>query len=328
MERKLSEHLHNNPLASIGMLVYNGERYIRHALDSLLAQDYENFELIISDNASTDRTQEICLEYAARDKRIQYYRNRTNMGVRWNVNRVFKLSSGEYFMWAAHDDYRDPRYIRLCLEAFGISKDIVLVGAQCDSIDPETGKLIFTDEGLSTIGLGVSERFKRYRLTLHGGRYVGGIFFGVYRRTALREVMPMKKVGMHLLDQLLLAEMCFQGEFVTIPERLIVKRSGGLSRMADSLSNLARALGIDDRLSIIHKGYLLFKRTYLEREVALQRTIFQSSKLTLPEKIEIACWSLSHTSRFVIRRVLSLGYQALAASTRRLAIRMRKLWRS
>ena len=68
------------PLVSIGMLVYNGEMHIRQALDSLLAQEYENFELIISDNASTDRTQDICLEYAARDERIRYYRNETNMG--------------------------------------------------------------------------------------------------------------------------------------------------------------------------------------------------------------------------------------------------------
>ncbi|MEM4134638.1 MAG: glycosyltransferase, partial [Candidatus Micrarchaeia archaeon] len=80
-----------NPLVSIGMPVYNGERFIRQALDSLLAQDYENFELIISDNASEDKTPEICLEYAARDKRIRYYRNEKNMGAAWNFKRVFDL---------------------------------------------------------------------------------------------------------------------------------------------------------------------------------------------------------------------------------------------
>lgn len=98
-------------LVSIGMPVYNGERYIVEALDSLLAQDYENFELIISDNASTDRTQGICLEYTSRDKRIRYYRNETNMGALWNFNRVFELSSGEYFMWASHDDLWRPHFI-------------------------------------------------------------------------------------------------------------------------------------------------------------------------------------------------------------------------
>lgn len=68
------------PLISIGLPVYNGERHIRQALDSLLAQNYGDFELIISDNASTDETQQICLEYAARDERIRYYRNERDMG--------------------------------------------------------------------------------------------------------------------------------------------------------------------------------------------------------------------------------------------------------
>ena len=79
----------NKPLVSIGMPVYNSEQHIRQALDSVLAQDYEHFELIISDNASTDRTREVCLEYAARDKRIRYYQNERNMGIAWNQNRVF-----------------------------------------------------------------------------------------------------------------------------------------------------------------------------------------------------------------------------------------------
>jgi len=302
----------NNPLVSIGMFVYNGERYIRQALDSLLAQDYKNFELIISDNASTDRTREICLEYAARDKRIRYYRNKKNMGARWNASRVFKLSSGEYFMWAAHDDCWNPSYIRSCLEAFKISKDIVLVGTYCDNIDPETGKLIFIDEGLSTIGLSYRERFKRYMRTLHGGRHVGGIFYGLHKRRALSKVMPMKEVGGG--DHLVMVEMCFQGEFLTIPKRLIVKRRVGISA---SLGNIVRFLGIDDSLPIIQKGYLLLKGTYLEREVALQKILFQSDKLTLPEKMELSCWSLGHTSGVVIRRVLSLGYQTLATSVKR-----------
>lgn len=302
----------NNPLVSIGLFVFNGERYIRQALDSLLAQDYKNFELIISDNASTDRTQEICLEYAARDKRIRYYRNQKNRGAHWNASRVFKLSSGEYFMWAAHDDYWDPRYIRSCLEAFRKSKGIVLVGAYCDNIDPETGESTFTDEGLSTTGLGYPERFKRYMRTLHGGRHVGGIFYGVFKRSALRRVMPMKKVGAS--DHLVMVEMCFQGEFLTVPERLMVKRWAGISA---SLGNIVRFLGIDDSLPVMQKGYLLLKGTYLEREIALQRILFQSDKLSLLEKIGLAAWSLGHTSCVVIRRALGLGYQMLTASVKR-----------
>jgi glycosyltransferase involved in cell wall biosynthesis len=305
----------NKPLVSIGMAVYNGERYIRQALDSLLAQDYKNFELIISDNASTDKTREICLEYEAKDKRVRYYRNQTNIGALRNFDRVFELSSGGYFMWACHDDYWKPCYLSSCLEAFNISEAIVLTGTECESIDPETGKLIFIDEGLSTVGLRPGKRFMRYKSTLHGGRYVGGIFYGVYKRSALLKIMPMKKVVAS--DHLIIAEMCFHGEFVTVPKRFMVKRVGGVSA---SLESIARAYGMSNQL--------LVKGTYLTREAMLQRIIFQTDELKLPEKIWLVSWSFSHTSQVVIRRLVGLGYQALAASVKRLAIRVRELWRS
>ena len=99
------------PLVSIGMPVYNGSDFLPHALESLLSQDYENFELIISDNNSTDSTQKICLDYMAKDKRIRYVRNETNVGAIENFNRVFEMSQAEYFMWHAHDDLREPNYI-------------------------------------------------------------------------------------------------------------------------------------------------------------------------------------------------------------------------
>ncbi|MEM7757352.1 MAG: glycosyltransferase family 2 protein [Cyanobacteria bacterium P01_A01_bin.40] len=79
----------NNPLISIGMPVYNGANFIREAFDSILSQTYENFELIISDNASTDETEKICREYMSQDSRFRYYRSQQNLGAAWNFNRVF-----------------------------------------------------------------------------------------------------------------------------------------------------------------------------------------------------------------------------------------------
>jgi glycosyltransferase involved in cell wall biosynthesis len=90
----------DKPRLSIGMPVFNGEKYLKEALDSILAQTYSDFELLISDNASTDRTEQICREYAAKDRRIRYYRNEKNIGAPKNFNRVFELSSGKYFRWA------------------------------------------------------------------------------------------------------------------------------------------------------------------------------------------------------------------------------------
>lgn len=97
-------NLKETPLVSIGLPVYNGERYLRRALNSLLAQDYSNFQLLISDNASTDRTREICEEYAARDSRVSLNVNETNIGLVANFQLVLERARGQYFMWAAHDD--------------------------------------------------------------------------------------------------------------------------------------------------------------------------------------------------------------------------------
>src|SRR5436853_274761 len=107
-----------DPKVSIGLPVFNGETYLAGALNSFLSQDYEDFELIISDNASTDQTAAICKEHAAKDNRIRYYRNETNIGASPNYNRVFQLARGEFFKWGAHDDECHPTLLRRCLEIF------------------------------------------------------------------------------------------------------------------------------------------------------------------------------------------------------------------
>src|SRR3954463_12928543 len=118
------------PLVSIGLPVYNGEHFIAAALDSLLAQDYAPIELIISDNASTDRTPEICREYAANDPRVRYYRISTNVGVIKNFNRVFERSTGDYFMWAGDHDLRAPTYVSRCMEIMTADPSVVLCCTQ------------------------------------------------------------------------------------------------------------------------------------------------------------------------------------------------------
>ena len=113
IEREEQAARNARPAVSIGMPVYNGERSIRLALDSLRAQTFSNFELIISDNASTDGTEAICREYAARDNRIKYLRQSTNLGVGANFKFVLDVAQGEYFMWAACDDIRSSDFIEV-----------------------------------------------------------------------------------------------------------------------------------------------------------------------------------------------------------------------
>ncbi len=87
------------PRVSIGLPVFNGERYLARAIDSILAQDFRDLELVVCDNASTDRTAEICAAYARRDPRVRYHRNPRNLGAGPNYDRCFHLARGEYFKW-------------------------------------------------------------------------------------------------------------------------------------------------------------------------------------------------------------------------------------
>ncbi|OGD63365.1 hypothetical protein A2160_02680 [Candidatus Beckwithbacteria bacterium RBG_13_42_9] len=269
------------PLLTIGMPVYNGEKHLRQAVDSLLSQDYRNFDLLILDNSSEDGTKKICLHYARNDRRIRYYRNKKNLGPTYNFNRAFSLSSGKYFMWACHDDYWKQSYVRSCLNGFKQSKNIILVGSECQLIDSETEKLVFIDKGLSTLMIGPAQRFKRYKETIHSGTHIGGIFYGIYLRRTLQKAMPIKRVI--AADQLLLAELALTGNFFTVSQPLMVKRYGGVS---GSYAKTAQVIGVKNRF--------LISNPLMVRELLLQKIIFQSKKLKLPEKIRLACWSLGH----------------------------------
>jgi glycosyltransferase involved in cell wall biosynthesis len=123
------------PRVSIGMPVYNGEKYIRQALDSLLHQTFTDFELIISDNASTDATQQICLEYAAKDGRIHYHQNEVNINGIENFNRVLNLAAGQYFMWAAYDDKWEPAFISSLEQSLNANPGAALAFCRFVTID-------------------------------------------------------------------------------------------------------------------------------------------------------------------------------------------------
>src|SRR5438128_323622 len=144
------------PLVSIGVPIYNEAQHLAEALDSLLAQDYENIEIMISDNASTDATPQICEEYVAKDPRIRYQRNETNVGSFDNFNGVFKLARGEFFMWAAGHDLRHPSQVSRCVEAMLEDPRIVLCYSQMIWIDSNGQPLEKGQDYIDTRGLELS----------------------------------------------------------------------------------------------------------------------------------------------------------------------------
>ncbi|MFH1841801.1 MAG: glycosyltransferase family 2 protein [bacterium] len=125
------------PRLSIGLPVYNGEAFVGDAIRSLLDQTFTDFELIISDNCSTDRTVEIVQAFAEQDPRVRIHRNETNLGAARNFNLVFELATAEFFKWAAADDICQPAYLARCIDMLDSDPDIVLCHSLADQIDPD-----------------------------------------------------------------------------------------------------------------------------------------------------------------------------------------------
>jgi hypothetical protein len=208
-----------SPRVSIGLPVYNGEQYLAEALDSILAQTYTDFEVVISDNCSTDRTQEICEHYATKDPRVVYHRSEQNLGGTWNFNRVVQLSQGELFRWAAHDDVIAPTYLERCVAALDAQPEAVLAHTRVEIID-ENG-----DSAGVYHGPPMRREAEQVHIRFHDAATYAGrchLIFGVMRRADLLRIPPYGDFG-HT-DGVLLARMILLGPFIQLNEPLQLMR--------------------------------------------------------------------------------------------------------
>ena len=229
---------------SVGLPVYNGENYLEAALDSILAQTYEDFELIITDNASTDRTRDICLDYAARDRRIRYYRNEENIGAPRNFNRAFELSSGQYFKWAHHDDVLAPKFLAKCVEVLDDDPTIVLVHSKTARIEDGLEVVGAYDHAMRVDSPDPRIRFRDVLMVRHWCYEQ----FGVIRAQTLQS-MPL--FGAYIAsDRRFMAELALLGRWYIIPEYLFFRR-----QHPQAASNIwplqARAAWFDPRVTAL-----------------------------------------------------------------------------
>jgi glycosyltransferase involved in cell wall biosynthesis len=209
--------IQNNPRVSIGLAVFNGSRYLRQAIDSILAQTFADFELIISDNASTDETEEICRRYVAKDQRIRYYRNSTNIGGANNENRTFLLSRGEFFRWAAHDDMIAPNLLSKCVAVLDQDPSVILCYPMVTEIN-EDGEFIRTISQNRGSSIKPHERFRDLAQEDHNCEAT----YGLVRADILRKTRLQKNYTGS--DRTLLCELSLYGQFYEIPEPLFYKR--------------------------------------------------------------------------------------------------------
>jgi hypothetical protein len=205
------------PTVSVCLPVYNGEKYVREAITSILEQTFEDFELIISDNASTDGTGAICRDAASRDGRVRYYLSEVNRGLAWNHNNAFALARGRYVAWIGHDDRMGSDYIRRCVEALERDAGAVLAFTGFNYIDAEGS---VTKRPLAE-NPALSDR--------PSGRFLGIMYekgchpiYGVMRR----EILTQTRLhgGFAGSDRTLLVEMGMRGGFKLVPEPLFCRR--------------------------------------------------------------------------------------------------------
>jgi glycosyltransferase involved in cell wall biosynthesis len=222
------------PRVSIGLPVYNGEEYLEEAIDSILAQTFEDFELIISDNASTDLTEKICRRFAAEDTRIIYSRNAENIGGMNNANLTFSRARGEYFRFAGHDDRYAPELLERLVTEFDQRPDAIIcysATVQIDGQGNETG-VRYPIEGTAATPV---ERFRELVLS----PWPGGAIYGLIRSDVLRRTKVLRSYTGS--DYNLLCELAMRGPFHFVPERLFFNRFHEGNVYKDSRGRMAWA---------------------------------------------------------------------------------------
>lgn len=208
-----------SPLVSIGVPVYNGGVYLEQTLKSIQEQSYADLEIIVSDNASTDETEAVCRDAAAKDSRIRYERHDVNRGGLWNFNRVLYLAAGEMVKLAAADDLLRPRFVEACMEALTAGgPQTVLSYPQTQIINSE-GEVYedLCDAGLTGQGSAPHERIGEF-LRAQAAHLV----FGLFRTSVLRTTRGLRPTVGN--DLVVLTEMACRGRFALVPERLFLQR--------------------------------------------------------------------------------------------------------
>jgi glycosyltransferase involved in cell wall biosynthesis len=271
------------PKVSIGLLVYNGEKYIREAIDSVLAQNYTDFELVISDNASTDGTEAICREYMNKDIRIIYIRQPINMGSLNNGNYLLEHARGKYFTWLAHDDCLDNSYLEVIVKYLDEHSDVVLCSSDF--------RRVKNGETLRPLTLDVSRDYKDWakvrRSLFTFSRNNSMLIYGVYRLSIMHAYNIYGHPGFRGMnlegEACIFSKLALHGRIVALP-------------------NILRTYRVrDDSLAHIQKKHMLpriFNSIYVSYKYHF--LVLVSSKLTVWQKVDTFFQMFFYDSKTII----------------------------
>lgn len=208
----------HSPLLSFAIPIRNGEHVLPELLDSLLAQDFSDFEIIVSDNASTDRTFEVCQQYVRKDKRVRYHRNQENIGLNANFNLLIKLAHGKYMRWIGGDDRLEPDYASKCIAVLEARPDAIGVTTYQDFVDDHGNRDYCEYRGRR---LDYPQAHRRYARMVwfmtRDYRYIDPIYT-MMRRDILQQIGGHRAILS--ADQVLAVEISLWGAFAHVPECL------------------------------------------------------------------------------------------------------------
>ncbi len=277
------------PLVTIGLPVYNGIPYVQKAIESALAQTYTNIELIISDNPSTDATQQVCEEYAKKDSRVRYIRHNPNIGACPNYTYALHAAHGEYFMWVSYDDYLDPTYIEKCMARITKDPHAAMVMADYVHVNEKGERVLKMDtKGFVVTEKGLYERLKQFTLMPWGlGKAM--TIHGLWRRSAIANDvysdLPDGDINFSFRG-------LAHGTFLFVNEILFFKGTlpGAESKEHDPLTISRIIAAIYYRLALIRTQ---FWNTGF---------IFKQKQLSLTQKLKLCWWNAVVVFRFLTHR--------------------------
>ena len=266
------------PLVSIGLPVYNGEKLVGRAIDSLLAQDYPNFELIISDNCSTDQTAAICARYAEKDPRVRFSSNPKNLGVYANFLRVLSLARGEYYMWAAHDDFWYPTFVSALMEELTAHPDAAVAMSALERITKELLPHDVVRYGTESLpSPNEMSHFQLFKYIQYRGPYYF-FMYGLYRMDFLRRLMQIPIPEVPRGDLMWVAQIALATRLRYRDEVLHIRTESDIS---------AAERYPEDEFSRIEASG---RWTSHHEMLALMRHLLRSRVVPWRRKLQALCW--------------------------------------
>lgn len=219
------------------MPIFNGEKFLRQCFDSLLSQTFTDFELLISDNASTDSTSNICKEYSKKFKNFQYFKQKNNMGMKWNFNFILEQARCDYFIWVAMDDILLPDFLKKNIEILELEQNLVGSVSKINPYDSDDLKISNTDQFFQNITKQLRKRFRNRDTYSIKGSYdekvkfylkksTCQIIYGIFKTNVLRKSIVVEEFEGS--DWCINLNILKHGDFNVIDEVLMLEFEGGL----------------------------------------------------------------------------------------------------